>query len=350
MICVTVQASKKYDVLIGSDLLKNAGVQIRKIHRASKVAIISDSNVWPIYGKVLTESLKSSGMASVSFVFPAGEASKTLDTYIQILNFLAENQITRADLVIALGGGVVGDITGFVSATYLRGLAYVQIPTSLLAMVDSSVGGKTAVDLPAGKNLVGAFKQPALVICDTETLSTLPKRQLMDGCAEVIKYSILYDAELFNELSSTGPEFNRERVIAKCIQYKRDVVQMDEYDTGERQKLNLGHTFGHGIEASSNFEISHGCAVAAGMAVVTKASVAYGYSAIDVYEKLVKLLEKFSLPTGTDYPAEQLLRSALSDKKRLGDFVNLIVPYGLGDCRILPTPITELESFIKAGL
>ena len=190
---ITVNASGKYQVLIGSDLLANVGGYISQIQNHCIAAIISDSNVWPLYGNIVENSLRSAGFTPVSFVFPAGEASKNADTYLRILNFLAENGVSRSDLLIALGGGVVGDITGFASATFLRGISYVQIPTTLLAMVDSSVGGKTAIDLPAGKNLVGAFKQPKLVLCDTVALNTLPRVQFLDGCAEVIKYGVLYD-------------------------------------------------------------------------------------------------------------------------------------------------------------
>ena len=184
----------KYNVVIGCNLLATLGSQLLDVTiKPCKVAVISDSNVWPHYGDIVTQSLVSSGFSVVSFQFPAGESSKNASTYLQILNFLAENQITRSDAVLALGGGVTGDMTGFAAATYLRGVAYVQIPTSLLAMVDSSVGGKTAIDLPAGKNLVGAFYQPRLVLCDLNCLDTLPAPIFSDGCAEVIKYGVLYD-------------------------------------------------------------------------------------------------------------------------------------------------------------
>lgn len=347
---VSVKASTEYDVIIGAGLLQNAGKYIRAIKPGCKAAIISDSNVWPHYGEILQNSLFGAGIESVSFIFTAGEASKNIDTYLQILNFLAENKITRSDLIIALGGGVVGDITGFAAATFLRGISYVQIPTSLLAMVDSSVGGKTAIDLPVGKNLVGAFKQPILVLCDIDTLNTLPKAQFLDGCAEIIKYGMLYDAQLVAQLSDVGPDFDREEVIATCIGFKRDVVTEDEFDTGARQKLNLGHTIGHGIEARSNFGITHGCGVAAGMAIVTKAAVARNFCDQAVYETLISVLRKFSLPYATTFTAAELYESALSDKKRAGGTVNLIIPRSIGNCDIYPVPVSELQSFIKAGL
>ena len=347
---ILVKASENYQVIIGCDLLSKIGSYSADIHSGAKAAIISDTNVWPIYGQIIERSLRNAGIESVNFVFPAGESSKNTATYLSILNFLAENHINRSDMIIALGGGVVGDIAGFSAATYLRGIPYIQVPTSLLAMVDSSVGGKTAIDLPAGKNLVGAFKQPKLVLCDIGTLQTLPEEYFLDGCAEIIKYGMLYDDALIHALLESGPDFDREEVIASCVGFKRDVVEDDEFDTAARQKLNFGHTIGHGIESLSHFSISHGQAVAAGMAIVTKAAVSKGLCSYDVYQTLISLLRRFSLPTGTDFTAEALFASALSDKKRSGSTVNLIIPRRIGHCDIIPTPVSELESFIKAGL
>lgn len=347
---VSVKASEAYDVIIGSNLLSEIGTHAANIRPCCTAAIISDSNVWPLYGNIVKESLEKAGISSVHFVFSAGESSKNTGTYFDILNFLAQNRLTRSDMIIALGGGVVGDIAGFSAATYFRGIGYIQVPTSLLAMVDSSVGGKTAIDLPAGKNLVGAFKQPKLVLCDVDVLRTLSDEWFIDGCAEVIKYGMLYDADLIKSLLVTGPEFCYEDVISKCVSLKRDVVQNDEFDTGVRQKLNLGHTIGHGIEAHSNFAISHGRAVAIGMAVITKGAVNNGLCGSDVYQTLVTLLQRFTLPQATEFTAQALCSSALSDKKRNGGTVNLIVPRKIGQCDIIPTPVSELESFIKAGL
>lgn len=342
---VRIYASKSYDVQIGFGLLNQLGSYASSLHAPCKAAIISDSNVWPLYGATAVASLKDSGYFVCNFVFPAGETSKNGTTYLSILNFLAENTLSRSDLVIALGGGVVGDMTGFVAATYLRGVNYIQVPTTLLAMVDSSVGGKTAIDLPAGKNLAGAFCQPALVLCDLNTLDTLPGDIFRDGCAEVIKYGVLFDEPLFTHLEEAGLQFNREDVICRCVAWKRDVVAKDEFDTGLRQLLNLGHTIGHGVEVQSHFAVSHGQAVAIGMAIIARA-----YCNAAVSERICKLLEAFSLPITTEFSAEQLFSSALSDKKRSGDFVNLIVPERIGYCKIQPTPLTHLQSMIEAGL
>lgn len=347
---ITVRASKTYEVMIGDGLLSQLGSYAAGLQRPGKAAIISDSNVWPLYGAIVENSLRSAGFETMHHCFPAGEASKNATTYLGILNFLADNQFTRSDIVIALGGGVVGDITGFASATFLRGIPYIQVPTTLLAMVDSSVGGKTAIDLPAGKNLVGAFYQPSLVLCDTDALNSLPDGIFRDGCAEVIKYGVLYDTELFAHLSACGLNFDRKRVISRCIELKRNVVMEDEFDTGARQKLNLGHTIGHGVEAQSDFTISHGQAVAIGMAIVTRAGCQLGLCDPNTVMQLQSVLDAFQLPSATDFSASQLYQSALSDKKRSGGTVNLIIPERIGACFIRPTQISELQSFIEAGL
>lgn len=348
---VSVGASISYSVVIGSHLLPEIGARILELNqKCCRIALIGDSTVMPLYGDRVLESLESAGFTVCCYTFPAGEASKNIYTYQKILEFLAENHITRSDMMVALGGGVTGDMAGFAAATYLRGIRFVQVPTTLLAMVDSSVGGKTAVDLPVGKNLVGAFHQPSLVICDVDTLSTLSPETFRDGCAEVIKYGVLYDPELFDHLEQHGLAFDRDYVITRCIELKRDVVMEDEFDTGARQKLNLGHTIGHGIEASSQFSITHGSAVAAGMCIVSRASATREICSEEDAVRICSVVSKFGLPTKTDYSAETLAVCALSDKKRFGGTVNLIVPKTIGDCILLPTPVEMLSDFIKAGL
>lgn len=345
---ITVSASKSYDVIIAYDLLPQLGKYVAEIKPTAKIAIISDSNVWSLYEWKILKALADYEV--ISYVLPAGEESKSGENYLRILNFLAENGITRSDLLIALGGGVVGDMTGFVAATYLRGISYIQVPTSLLAMVDASVGGKTAIDLPAGKNLTGAFYQPSLVLCDICSLNTLPKEVFTDGCAEVIKYGILYDEALFSHLTHYGLTFDREYVISRCVELKRNVVMEDEFDTGARQKLNLGHTIGHSIEKSSRFTLSHGQAVAIGIAMITKAAVAYNHCDKALYDTICDVLKLFGLPTETDYSADAVFNGAITDKKRFGGNVNLILPRAIGDCFIQSTSLEELRAYIKAGL
>ena len=344
MKCIAVNASKNYEVCIGSGLLAQIGETVSRTTQASKVCIVSDSHVWPFYGQAVTEQLLASGLEVRHFVMPAGEEYKNTTTYLQLLAQLAESGITRSDCIIALGGGVVGDLAGFAAATYLRGIPYIQVPTSLLAMVDSSVGGKTAIDLPAGKNLCGAFYQPSAVLCDTDVLATLPEDVFRDGCAEIIKYAVLFDPELFAILERDGLDFDRETVIARCIRHKRDVVAGDEFDRGQRMLLNLGHTIGHAIEACSDYAVSHGKAVAIGMAMVCRAAKCANT------DRIIALLEKFELPTTTDLPAKVLWEVSLSDKKRSGDLVNLVIPKGIGNCRIVPTDVTKIKTFIEEGM
>lgn len=344
MTTVKVNASRNYDILIGRGLLETIGAEVKKLAKAEKVCVISESTVFPLYGKKVVSNLEKAGLEVVSYVFPAGEASKNGAVFLDALNFLAENKLTRSDLIVALGGGVVGDLAGFTAASFLRGIRFIQVPTTLLAAVDSSVGGKTAIDLPAGKNLAGAFCQPSLVLCDIDTLTSLPEEIFRDGCAEVIKYAMLYDPQLFDYLEAAGLDFDREKVIARCMELKRDVVKEDEFDTGARMKLNLGHTVGHAVEAMSHFSLSHGKAVAIGMAIIARAA------ACDGRGRLIKLLHQFDLPTETKFTADDLIPCMLSDKKRSGGTVNLIIPRSIGDCEIVPTPVDKLKSILEAGL
>lgn len=346
---IFVEASNSYYVHIDYDLLKDTGNYIAQVSATAKVAIISDTNVFPLWGEIVLGSLKDAGFEVCSYIFPAGESSKNGQTYLEILDFLAKNQLTRSDILIALGGGVVGDITGFAAATYLRGISYVQIPTTLLAMVDSSVGGKTAIDLPSGKNLAGAFYQPKMVLCSLNTLSTLPQSIFRDGCAEVIKYAILYDIPLFHHLQKNSLDFDREYVISRCVELKRDVVKADEFDIGARQMLNLGHTIGHAIEAESDYTISHGQAVAIGTAMIAKAAAKNGICPDEVYRQILEIFNKFSLPAETSVAAIRLYECALNDKKRANNYVNLIVPKKIGQCEILKSNLESLKSFIEAG-
>ena len=338
---IHVNTAKKYDVLIGKGLLDSIGAKAADL-TSGKVLVVTDENVAPLYLGRVYRSLCEKGLKVHTLSLPAGEQSKSPEYYIKLLNLLAEKQFTRSDLLIALGGGVIGDLTGFTAATYLRGIPFLQIPTSLLAMVDSSVGGKTAIDLPAGKNLAGAFYQPVLVLCDPEVLDSLPQRDFSDGCAEVIKTAILFDPALFAHLQSYGREFDREYVISACVAHKRDVVCADEFDRGERQKLNLGHTIAHGIEKESGYLISHGRAVAMGMAMMARACCRDA-------EPILELLKLFDLPVSTDFSAHTLATAALSDKKRSGDTVTLVIPYAIGDCRLEAMPVAELETVIQAG-
>ena len=346
---VTVNASRKYDVIIEKGILDRVGEESVKVIKPCTAAILTDSNVEPLYAERLEKSLISSGFSPIRFTIPAGEGSKNADHLLSFLNFLAEHNVTRSDCIFTLGGGVVGDLGGFAAAIYLRGINFIQIPTTLLAMVDSSVGGKTAIDLPTGKNLVGAFYQPSLVLCDYDTLSTLPNEIFIDGCAEVIKYGIINDKKLFEKLKSPiMPQI--EEIIENCVKNKRDVVDADERDTGVRQLLNLGHTAAHSIESLSNFEISHGSAVAIGTAVIARAATAMGLCPESDRDEIISLLSAYGLPTASPYGAGDLARIALSDKKRSGGRINLIVPFGIGNSQIYEISVDSLEEFFSKGL
>lgn len=339
---VTVQASRSYEVKIGHGLLDSLGQELASI-ASGKVLLVTDENVAPLYLARAYQSLKNAGFTVATTSVPAGEGSKDIKHYVNLLNLLAEKNLTRSDTVIALGGGVVGDLTGFASATYLRGLRFVQIPTTLLAMVDSSVGGKTAVNLTSGKNQVGAFHQPSLVLCDLDLLDSLPTDIFRAGCAEVIKTAILFDRNLFDHLNEHGLAFDREYVITRCVELKRNIVCADEFDNGQRQLLNLGHTVGHAIEKLTDFDIFHGNAVAIGCAVFARAFATN-------FEKIVGVFEKFGLPTNTAFSAEILANAALSDKKRQGGSITLVIAKDVADCMLQSVSVDELVSIIKAGL
>lgn len=345
---IPVSASKTYDVRIGAGLLGCCGEELRAVSAAKTTAIVSDDTVWSLYGAVVEASLRGAGFRVVHTTFPAGEAHKTLETWGGLLRFFAESRLTRSDLVVALGGGVTGDMAGFAAAAYLRGVDYAQLPTTLLAAVDSSVGGKTGVDLPEGKNLAGCFYQPVAVLCDTDALSTLPAAQYRAGMAEVIKYGLLGDEAFFNALSQ--PEaFSQEALIARCVAMKRDIVERDEREGGLRRLLNLGHTVGHAVEQCSCFSVSHGEAVAMGMAAVTRAAVKRGLCAAETLPRLLALLERHGLPTELNYRAEALAAAARSDKKMSGGTLHLIVPERVGRCRVLPVTAEELTDWLKDG-
>ena len=346
---VLVQTDRPYAVHIEAGILDRVGEFVRQSVGGQTAVLVSDDAVAALYGDRVEESLRAAGYETLRFVFPHGEASKNAETYLSLLNFLAEHRVTRSDAVVALGGGVVGDLAGFAAATFLRGIAYVQIPTTLLAMVDSSVGGKTAIDLEAGKNLAGAFYQPWVVLCDPETLSTLPAATFADGCAEVIKYGVILDEALFSWLKEPiRPQI--DQVIERCVQLKRNVVVQDERDHGVRQLLNFGHTVGHAVEANSHFAVSHGQAVDIGMCIAARAAAAKGLCSQACAAEVEEMVARYDLPRRTDFSAGQLARAALSDKKRSGAVIHLILPENIGHCVIREVPVAELEDFIAAGL
>jgi 3-dehydroquinate synthase len=341
---IKVSASKSYDVVIGSGLLKNTGEYLLNVLSPCKVAVITDDTVEDLYANKVINSIEKSGFKVVKFVFSHGEGSKNLNTYGEILSFLASSGVTRTDAVIALGGGVVGDMAGFAAATYLRGVKYIQIPTTLLSQIDSSVGGKTAIDLIEGKNLVGAFCQPSLVLCDTDTLSTLPKEIFIDGMGEVAKYALL-DKKVF-DLIENG-EYDIQRLVYLCVDYKRRVVEQDEFESGKRKLLNLGHTPAHGIEKLSGYTLSHGKAVGIGLKIMLSACLNRGYIDRENYLKMSLVLDKCVGNVSCPYSVSEILTVAQFDKKRSGDYITLMTIYGVEDIREEKIKLVELEGFFK---
>ena len=349
MITVPVKASKEYNIVIGAGLMDAAGEYLRGVTKGDGVMLVCGDIVAELYAPRVKAALEAAGYRVAQFVYPHGEQSKTPATYLSLLNALAEAGITRSDTIVALGGGVTGDLAGFAAATYQRGISYVQMPTTLLAAVDSSVGGKTAIDLPAGKNLAGAFYQPRLVLCDLEALDTLPEDVFADGCAEVIKYGVIWDEDLFTKLGA-GIERQLAEVIARCVTIKAEVVGQDEFDNGLRGIFNFGHTVGHAIEKCSDFAVSHGSAVAIGMVIVTKAAVLAGICEASVFDRVLELVQAYKLPVTTDYSTDALLQAMLSDKKRAGAKISLIIPETVGRVRIEKMTLEEMDAFLRPSL
>lgn len=345
---VEVKASKNYDVLIESGILERCGQYIKNYTKKTAV-IISDDIVFPLYGEKTVKSLESEGIAVKTFVFPHGEESKSLKTYGEILQFLCDERVSNSDVLVALGGGVVGDITGFAASTYHRGITFVQLPTTLLAAVDSSVGGKTAIDLEGGKNQAGCFYQPSIVLCDPSVFSTLPECEYLCGCAEIIKYAVLGSEKLFCEIENTPVSLISEYVVGECVKMKRDIVGMDEFDNGVRQKLNLGHTVGHAIEACSNFGVSHGMAVAKGMAVIALAALNLDYCTSETYNRIISILIKYGFDISVDFPAVELFEAMCKDKKVNGGKVNFIVPKKIGFCDIVGVSTEDIPKWLENG-
>lgn len=345
---IHVSTGVAYDVIVGPGVVSQMAAFVRETFpKASKVAVVADSNVDRLHGDRVVRLLEDGGLQVERIVFPAGEKSKTIETYAELLRSLAALRFSRKDILVALGGGVTGDMAGFAAATYMRGIDFIQVPTSLLAMVDSSVGGKTAVDLPEGKNLVGAFHQPRAVFCDPDFLSTLPESWRLDGMGEVVKYAILGDANLFSRLEANPREPIATADIARCIEMKRDVVSRDEFESGERKMLNLGHTFAHAIEKLSGFSTTHGCAVSTGIAYAARAALKLGVLDEASCRRIERLVAAMGYETEVDYPANEMAASMGGDKKAAGGMVDLILPTAVGTSVIRPTKLADLEELCK---
>ncbi len=359
-VSIPPRAGMAYDIVVARGLLAEAGARIADVIVPCRALLLTDDTVNTLYGDRAVASLEATGFTVIRHVISPGEASKSGENLLALLEKMASEHLTRSDCVITLGGGVVGDLGGFAAAVYQRGIRFVQIPTTLLAMVDASVGGKTAIDLATGKNLAGAFHQPSLVLCDPALLATLPPEIFADGMAEVIKYAFISDRPLYDLLSETetvtaapvkaGDADRLTEVIRLCLEDKRALVEADETDHGARQLLNLGHTIGHAVEACSHFAISHGSAVAIGMAIITRAAEAREIAAPGTTAALLRMLERYRLPTVCPFTTEALFAMATSDKKRSGGILQLVVPHGIADARLVAIPMDALEGYIRLGL
>ncbi len=339
-----------YQVSVGRGLLDDCGSLLRQKLGPCRAAVVTDTNVSKLYLARTLASLSATGFQPCSWVFPAGEQSKAMTTLAALLEFLADNRLTRQDCLIALGGGVTGDLVGFAAGVYLRGVPFVQLPTTLLAAVDSSVGGKTAVNLRAGKNLAGLFKQPAAVLCDTDCLRTLSRSTLADGLAEAVKTGVLAGESLFSLVAQGWQEERESAVIAGCVVFKGSIVREDEQELGRRRLLNLGHTVGHGVEKCSDYRISHGQAVAMGLAMITRAARKRGYCPPAVAERIIAALTAGGLPIHAPFSPKELAEAALADKKRAGDTITLVLPQAIGHCVLEQISIAELEAWIRSGM
>ena len=347
-----------YEIQIESGLFDRLPDIFQEKYSGKKIALVSDSNVFNLYGNTFVEKLEQKGFFTIPIIFEAGEKSKNLVTLNSIYEKLADNAFTRSDIVVALGGGVTGDMAGLAAATFLRGMGYIQIPTTLLAMVDSSIGGKVAVDLPQGKNLIGAFYQPDAVYTDPMLLESLNDRYFSDGMAELLKHGFIKDINLYNQLVYDDEIYDRksisnleEHIFVSC-NIKRNVVEEDEKDNGIRQLLNFGHTIGHAIERVQNYSgLSHGEAISVGMIIITKLTQGMGLTEKGEAEKITKALKKYKLPT--DWPKlsiTEVIKAISLDKKNRSGKITLAYIEKIGQGRLIEIDLNELEDMIHGIL
>lgn len=343
--------SDSYRIEIGRGLLSSVGEKLRQLTKAEKIAVVTDDHVRRIYGERIREILKGAGFDVKVIAIPAGEASKNLRVFGDVLEALAGFDMSRSDALVTLSGGVPGDLGGFAAASYMRGIDFFQIPTTILAQIDSSVGGKVAVDLRSGKNLAGAFYQPKGVFIDPDLLSTLPTRYAHDGLAEAVKYGCIGDRELFELFESIETkedlEKNIEEIILRSVLQKTKFVEEDQYDNGSRQMLNFGHTIGHAIERYFHYSTyTHGEGVAIGMSLLSAQSEKLGYTESGCTDRLRAVLKKLALPTAIGVPAEELIPHALHDKKRRGKEITLVVMKEIGRAELVKVPTEALADWI----
>lgn len=348
---ILVETKIPYKITVGKDLIDETGDIIKKLG-INKIALVTDENVWSIYKNQMINSLDKSDIAYEVIVFESGERTKSFENYQKGIDFLANNYFRRTDALVAFGGGVIGDLGGFMSATYQRGMAFIQIPTTLLSGVDSSVGGKTGINLNQGKNLLGAFKQPKYVICDWNLYKTMANDRFLDGVAETIKYSILCDKELFETLKKPIRQDDERltEIIEKCVKYKAQIVSQDEEETGIRKILNLGHTIGHSIEKISDYNISHGYAVAIGMSYIAKLSYKLNFISKEKARDIINCIKANNLPISTNYKLEDIFKNTTVDKKCTDDMISIILIQDIGHCILEKISLARWKEYIQMAM
>jgi 3-dehydroquinate synthase len=350
MIKIDINIPKKYEIIIEKGAFRNIAKEIKEVYKGLRLAVITDENIYSLYGEQLRNSLLKENYDLKIIVIKPGENSKSFETLIKIYSNLSE-YIRRNDLIAAFGGGVVGDLAGFAASTYMRGVKFIQIPTTLLSQIDSSIGGKTAINIPEGKNLVGSFYHPDKVIIDPLLLKTLPDKYIRDGMGEVIKYACVKDENLFNKLmtSKNYMHENIEELICTCLNIKKELVEKDEKDYGLRMLLNFGHTIGHAIEKYLNYTISHGEAVCFGMYHITRNSQKLGFTKADTFEKLTALLDHYNIKYNLPVSTKDIIKLIYLDKKSNSDFINLVLLKEIGKGYIQKVPLDNLYDFIDVG-
>lgn len=348
MIKIDINVPERYEIIIEKGAFNNIAKEIKKVYSGFRLAVITDENLYGLYGEQLRASLLKESFELKIIVIKPGESSKSFETLMEIYSGLT-GFLRRNDLIAAFGGGVVGDLAGFAASTYMRGVKFIQVPTTLLSQTDSSIGGKTAINLPEGKNLVGSFYHPERVIIDPLLLKSLPDKYLTGGLGEVIKYACIKDESLFNKLTASKNYIheNTEELIYTCLNIKKELVEKDERDYGLRMLLNFGHTIGHAIEKQLNYAVSHGEAVCVGMYHITKNSQRLGFTKANTIEKLTSLLEYYNIKYNLAISTEQIIEFIYSDKKSNSDYINLVLLKEIGSAYIQKVPLDNLCDFIN---
>lgn len=344
---ISINTKPKYDILIGGGIIPDIPKLIAPFCNTKKVLIVTDDIVNSLYGEIVFNSLISRGFYAKKFVFENGEKSKNINTLSDILEFALENDFHRNDVFLGLGGGVVGDITGLAAALFMRGVDVIQVPTTLLSAVDSSVGGKTAIDLKRGKNSAGVFKQPCLVVIDTDITANLPDNIFGEGMGEVIKCNVIKNLPIFDYITSNSVKENLENIIIDCLTLKKEIVEKDEFDTlGIRNLLNVGHTIAHAIEQLSGYTIPHGNAVAMGLVIESRLAVKYGICQNDTALKIEDAVKRQGLYFDVDFDKKELATACLKDKKNKDSKILFLLPKNLGSCIEVKLTLEELINLL----